>query len=148
MNAPGPDAGLERACGVFTERWMQAYAQSWNAEQAMVQELMRLRFSAVIGYGFLDATTPRGMLVVIRGNAAHAGDYDGRDLDWDLRAAPADWNCWLAQGFSVPDLLMAVAADRLQLRIGDYRRILRKPPLISALLRAFTLMTEVSVVEP
>jgi len=81
MNVPEPDQELEQACGVFTERWMQAYAQSWNAEQVMVQELMRLRFSAVIGYGFLDATTPRGMLVVIRGHAAHAGDYDGRDLD-------------------------------------------------------------------
>ncbi|MCC8998335.1 MAG: hypothetical protein LM522_02365, partial [Candidatus Contendobacter sp.] len=63
--------------------------------------------------------------------------------DWDLRAAAPDWTHWLSQGFELPRLLLAVGNQRLQIRRGDHRRILRKPPLVSALLRAFALMPEV-----
>lgn len=131
---------------VFSEAWMQEYGRLWNAEQSMVQELARQRFSAVVGYGVLDEQTPHSMLVVVRGIAERAGHYDGRELDWDLRANPADWKQWLQEGFSLSNILIAVGAGRLQIWKGDHKRILRKPPLVSALLRAFTLMTEVRVV--
>lgn len=128
---------------VFSAAWMSEYARLWNAEQAMVRELTRLRFSAVVGYGFPDQPAPRGLLVVVSGSAAWAGLYDGRELDWDLRAAPADWTRWLSQGFELARLLAAVGNRRLHICKGDHRRILRKPPLISPLLRAFALMPEV-----
>ena len=54
---------------VFSEEWMREYAQLWNAERAMVQELTRQRFNAAVGYGFLDQPTPHGLLVVVRGVA-------------------------------------------------------------------------------
>jgi hypothetical protein len=79
------------------------------------------------------------------GVAEHAGRYDGRELDWDLRATPADWMRWLSQGFDLSGILVAVGANRLQIRKGDHKRILRKPPLVGALLRAFALMPEVRV---
>ncbi|MFO1372040.1 MAG: hypothetical protein U1F42_06480 [Candidatus Competibacteraceae bacterium] len=75
---------------VFSEAWMREYARLWNAEQAMVRELTRQRFNAVVGYGVLNEPAPRSMLVVVRGVAEQAGYYDGRELDWDLRANPAD----------------------------------------------------------
>ena len=50
---------------------------------------------------------------------------------------------WLGQGFNLSNLLVAVGTQRLQIRKGNHRRILRKPPLVNALLRAFALMTEV-----
>ncbi len=128
---------------VFSEAWMHEYARLWNAEQAMVRELTRQRFNAVVGYGFPDVETPWSMLVVVRGVAEQAGRYDGRELDWDLRAVPADWNRWLGEGFNLSSLLLAVGNNRLQIRKGDHKRILRKPPLVGALLRAFALMTEV-----
>ena len=128
---------------VFSEAWMGEYAQLWNAERVMVRELARQRFNAVVGYGFLDQPTPRGFLVVMRGAAEQHGLYDGRELDWDLRAAAMDWSAWLTQGFELSNLLLAVSAQRLQIWKGDHRRILRKPLLIGPLLRAFALMTEV-----
>ena len=128
---------------VFSDAWMGEYARLWNAERAMVRELARQRFNAVVGYGFLDQPTPRGFLVVVRGAAEQQGFYDGRELDWDLRAAALDWSAWLAQGFELSNLLIAVSAQRLQIWKGDHRRILRKPLLIGPLLRAFALMTEV-----
>lgn len=128
---------------VFSAAWMSEYARLWNAEQTMVRELSRQRFSAAVGYGFPDQPDPQGLLVVVRGNAEWAGSYDGRELDWDLRAAAPDWTHWLSQGFELPRLLLAVGNQRLQIRRGDHRRILRKPPLVNALLRAFELMPEV-----
>lgn len=130
---------------VFSEAWMREYARLWNAEGKMVRELTRQRFDAVVGYGFPDAVNPKSMLVVARGMAEHAGFYDGRELDWDLRAASEDWGRWLGEGFNLSSLLVAVGNNRLQIRRGDYKRILRKPPLVGALLRAFALMTEVKV---
>lgn len=132
---------------VFSERWMCEYARLWNTEAAMVKELARQRFNAVIGYGFLDQREPHAMLRVTNGVVAQAGRYDGRELDWDLRATPTDWAQWLNQGFNLSNLLVAVGAQRLQIRRGDHRRILRKPPLVHALLRAFALMTEVRIGE-
>lgn len=126
---------------VFSEAWMLEYARLWNAEKTMVGELTRQRFGAVVGYGFLDAPTPKSMLVVVRGVVESAGRYDGRELDWDLRAAPEDWSEWLNRGFDLSNLLVAVGGNRLQVRKGDHKRILRKPPLVAALLRAFALMT-------
>lgn len=127
---------------IFSEAWMLEYARLWNAEEAMVRELTRQRFNAVVGYGFPDAPAPKSMLVVVRGVVENAGRYDGRELDWDLRAAPMNWVEWLDQGFNLSNLLIAVGSDRLQVRKGDHQRILRKPPLVAALLRAFALMTD------
>ncbi|MFO1423991.1 MAG: hypothetical protein U1F70_10120 [Candidatus Competibacteraceae bacterium] len=133
------------ATRIFSDAWMREYARLWNAEQDMVRELARQRFNATVGYGVLDQPTPRGLLVVVRGVAEQAGDYDGRALDWDLRASSVDWIEWLDQGFDLSRILVAVGARRLQLWKGDHKRILRKPPLVSALLRAFALMPEVRV---
>lgn len=126
---------------VFSDEWMWEYARLWNAEETMVKEMTRQRFGAVVGYGFPDASVPKGMLVVVRGVVEYAGRYDGRELDWDLRAALMDWLEWLNQGFTLSNLLVAVGSNRLQVRKGDHKRILRKPPLVAALLRAFALMT-------
>mgnify|MGYP007132074484 FL=1 len=120
---------------------MREYARLWNAEAWMVRELTRQHFSAVVGYGFPEEPSPNSMLVVVRGVVERAGRYDGRELDWDLRAAPESWRAWLSEGFTLPDLLIAVGNSRLQVRKGDHKRILRKPPLVTALLRAFALMT-------
>ena len=111
---------------VFSEEWMREYAQLWNAERAMVQELTRQRFNAAVGYGFLDQPAPRSLLVVVRGVAEQAGYYDGRQLDWDLRASAADWNEWLEQGFDLSRLLIQLlellrchpAVDRVQRGVG------------------------------
>jgi hypothetical protein len=104
---------------VLSEAWLREYARLWSAEKAMVGELARQRFSAVIGYGFPDAPAPSAMLVVVRGVVEDAGRYDGRELDWDLRAAPASWSAWLNRGFTLSDLLIAVGNNRLQVLKGD-----------------------------
>ena len=140
---PSPSTSSEPLNEVFSTAWMCEYARLWNAEQAMVRELTRQRFNATVGYGFPDHPDPQSLLVVVRGSAEWAGPYDGRELDWDLRAAAADWTRWLSQGFELSRLLLAVSTHRLQIRKGDHRRILRKPPLVGALLRAFALMPKV-----
>lgn len=130
---------------VFSEAWMQEYARLWNAEQAMVKELARQRFSAAIGYGFPACAAPKSMMVVRLGLVECAGHYDGRELDWDLRAAPAHWSRWLTQGIDLSTILVEIGTNRFQIWKGDHKRILRKPPLVGALLRAFSLMLEVRV---
>jgi hypothetical protein len=137
--------GSELMAEIFSEAWMREYARLWNAEQAMIRELTRQRFNAAVGYGFLDQPAPRGLLVVTHGIAEQAGHYDGRELDWDLRASLVDWAEWLARGFDLSNMLIAVGTQRLQIWKGNHRRILRNPPLVSALLRAFALLTEVQV---
>ena len=128
---------------LFSDQWMQALQAKWNASPAIVEALGKAGFSSSIGYGFKYSETPEAMIVVDNGQVTFAGKYDGRQLDWDLRANPEDWAKWIREGFGLVKLGPAVATGALKFARGDYRRMIREPALSHPFLEHFKLMSEI-----
>ncbi|MFO7592585.1 MAG: SCP-2 sterol transfer family protein [Pseudomonadota bacterium] len=128
---------------LFSPAWMQTLQTKWNATGSIVEPLQKAGFSARIGYGFKNEATPRGILVIENGRALMAGEFDGGELDWDLRATPEKWAAWIEEGFGLTKLGPAVATGALQFVIGNYRQMIRNPSLSNPFLLHFDLMSEV-----
>ncbi|MDM8560147.1 SCP-2 sterol transfer family protein [Candidatus Parabeggiatoa sp. HSG14] len=129
---------------LFSETWMKEFATFWNADKEIAQNLNGQRFNAKVGYGFLNANHPIGLLVILHGKVKDAELYRGQNLDWDLRADIEDWQSWLREGLGLARLGFVVAHEKLQFQTGDYRKILRTPRLATAFLRSFDLMSKVT----
>ena len=99
---------------LFSEPWMQALADAWNADQAMRADLGEHAFDACIGFGYKDQPRAAGYLEVRSGRVVHAGAYSGQALDWDLRAAQDDWRLWLTEGFGLKRLGFTTATGSHQ----------------------------------
>lgn len=128
---------------LFSEIWMKEFAVLWNADQIITHNLAEQHFDAQIGYGFIDATYATGLLVVTQGRIARTGLYKGQSLDWDIRADIKDWENWLKEGLGVARLGFVVSQKKLKFVTGDYREMLRTPPLATAFLRSFELMGQI-----
>lgn len=128
---------------LFSQAWMQRLQTKWNATSSIVDPLQKAGFSARIGYGFKGEDAPRGMLVIEQGRATEAGNFDGGQLDWDLRAEPQKWAGWIEEGFGLTKLGPAVATGALQFVSGNYRQMIRNPSLSNPFLQHFELMREV-----
>ena len=128
---------------LFSQAWMQRLQAKWNATSGIVEPLQKAGFSARIGYGFKGEAAPRGILVIEQGRATGAGDFDGGQLDWDLRAEPEKWAGWIEEGFGLTKLGPAVATGALQFVSGNYRQMIRNPSLSNPFLQHFDLMREV-----
>lgn len=127
---------------LFSQTWMQQLQSKWNATSSIVEPLQKAGFSARIGYGFKGEDSPRGILVIEQGRVVEAGNFDGGNLDWDLRAAPDKWATWIAEGFGLTKLGPAVATGALQFVTGNYRQMIRNPSLSNPFLHHFELMSD------
>ncbi|MEJ2407168.1 MAG: SCP-2 sterol transfer family protein [Candidatus Thiodiazotropha sp.] len=127
---------------LFSQAWMQRLQQKWNATNSIVEPLQKAGFSSRIGYGFKGESAPRGILVIQDGRVIEAGNFDGGDLDWDLRADPEKWLAWMSEGFGLTKLGPAVATGALQFATGNYRQMIRNPSLSNPFLQHFELMNE------
>lgn len=127
---------------LFSQPWMQQLQTKWNATSSIVDPLQKAGFSARIGYGFKGEDSPRGMLVIEHGRVIEAGNFDGGNLDWDLRATPEKWAAWIAEGFGLTKLGPAVATGALQFATGNYRQMIRNPSLSNPFLHHFELMSD------
>ena len=125
---------------LFSNSWMQAFADAWNADTEMTASLGAEKFSAVIGFGCNGDASPVGIVDVSNGEVIYAGDYQGQDLDWDVRAEVDDWKDWLTNGFGFDKLGVSVATGKLQFTKGDYRQMIRNPNMAKPFLRHFELM--------
>ena len=76
---------------LFSDSWMKQLQAKWNASEEIITPLADAGFSARIAYGFKGEDKARGLLVIKDGVVSSAGDYDGEEVDWDLRAAPDRW---------------------------------------------------------
>lgn len=128
---------------LFSEPWMNAFAKLWNADPKIIQLLSEQYFNAKLGYGFIKEGHPKGVLIVVNGRVTDASRYKAQVLDWDLRAEADDWQHWLQQGFNISRVGFAVSQKKLIFVSGDYRQILRHPPLATAFLRSFELMSQI-----
>jgi len=128
---------------LFSETWMQALQQKWNADPKIIEPLSKAAFTARIAYGFKDEDKPRGIMVIENGKVIEAGRYTDGPLDWDLRATPEKWSTWIAEGFGLTKLGPAVATGALQFASGNYRQMIRTPSLSHPFLHHFELMSEI-----
>ena len=125
---------------LFSDSWMQSFADAWNADTEMTASLGTERFSAVIGFGCKGEESPVGIVDVSNGEVIYAGNYQGQELDWDLRADVDAWKEWLTEGFGFNKLGVSVASGKLQFTKGDYRQMIRNPNTAKPFLRHFELM--------
>lgn len=125
---------------LFSDQWMQGFSDAWNADTEMVDNLSAEKFSSTIGFGCKGDEAPIGIVDVYNGEVIYAGDFQGQNLDWDLRADINDWKEWLTDGFGFDKLGVSVSSGRLQFMIGDYRKMIRKPSMAKPFLRHFELM--------
>ena len=128
----------------FTSEWAQAYQAAWNREPPEADVRRDTAFAGAIGLGWPDDDNARCLLVVRAGRVVEAGGYDGRRLDWDLRASREHWCRWSAGAVEALDLGIAMAARRLVVRRGDYDRLIEDAHGAGALLGAFRLLARVS----
>lgn len=125
---------------IFSQSWMQGFADAWNADGEMVDNLAAAGFSSTIGFGFAGDREPVGVVQTSNGKVVYAGDFNGQLLDWDLRAEMGAWQEWLTKGFGLEKLGVSVSSGKLQFKKGDYRQMIRKPNMAKPFLRHFELM--------
>lgn len=128
---------------LFSKEWMEGFAEAWNNEAELVQPLSKIGFNSNIGYGYPDDPKPKGILVVENGKAVRGGDYNGEELNWDLRAKPDDWAKWLSKGVSMMSLGMSYTTGKLKFNVGDYMAMIKNPSMAGPFIKSFSVMGRV-----
>ena len=85
----------------------------------------------------------RGFIAVENGTATEAGEYDGRELNWDLRADEANWNKWLQKEIGMTGLGLAYTTGKLKFATGDYKAMISDPRMAGPFIKSFSAMGRV-----
>ena len=128
---------------LFDDAWMKGFMEQWNAEPALYEALGNINFSSVIGYGFPKDDTCTGFIAVENGKAVEAGEYDGRELNWDLRAEEKNWNKWLAKEIGMTGLGLAFSTGKLKFKKGDFKAMISDPRMAGPFIKSFGAMGRV-----
>ncbi len=128
---------------MFDKEWLTGFYTRWNDAPEMTELLRQAKFNSLIAFGYPDGAHPRIAFKVEDGKivkATLASTSDSIVYDWDLRAAPEQWEAWRQQPLTIIGLGPAVAQGRLQFKSGDYRAMIRQMRLAKAFLHMFTLL--------
>ncbi len=125
---------------LFSEEWMKSFQQQWNDEPELAEALAKIDFDSVIGYGFKGEDQPRGYIQVEKGKVTEAGAYDGRELNWDMRADEANWRKWMAKDLGMTGLGMAVTTGKLKFMTGDFKAMIKDPRMAGPFIKSFSVM--------
>ncbi len=128
---------------MFDDEWMNKYKDAWNGAEEVSDALAKIDFTSTIGCGFIGEDKPRGVLVVEKGKATHAGNFNGEDLNWDLRASEDNWKKWQENGISMAGLGMAYTTGKLKFLVGDYGSMIKNPSMAGPFVKSFGLMGHV-----
>ena len=128
---------------LFSAEWMNQFAEAWNAEPELGDALAKIGFNSVIGYGFPGEPAPQGYIDVQNGHVVASGAYDGQELNWDLRAAPADWEKWCSKGIGMMALGVAYTRGKLKFQKGDYGAMIKNPAMAGPFIKSFSVMGRV-----
>jgi len=128
---------------LFSQEWMNAFKDHWNAESSLSDKLAEINFNSVIGYGFDGDDSPAGVLVVENGKAVNAGSYNGEELNWDLRASADHWNKWMSKPPGMMGLGMAYTSRKLKFNVGDYGAMIKDPRMAGPFIKSFAVMGQV-----
>lgn len=129
---------------LFDAEWMVGFQNAWNAEPELSDALAKIDFNSVIGYGFPDDPTPKGVIVVEKGKVTTAGAYNGETLSWDLRAKSEVWNDWATKPPGMAGLGMAVTTGKLKFKQGDYKSMIKDPRMATPFIKSFSVMGRVA----
>lgn len=128
---------------MFDKEWLTGFYTRWNDAPEMTELLRQAKFNSLIAFGYPDDAHPRIAFKVEDGKivkATLASTSDNIVYDWDLRAAPEQWEAWRQRPLTIIGLGPAVAQGRLQFKSGDYRAMIRQMRLAKAFLHMFTLL--------
>ncbi|MBD3619690.1 MAG: SCP-2 sterol transfer family protein [Chromatiales bacterium] len=125
---------------LFSADWMKAYMDAWNSDGALADELERINFNAVIGYGYDSDPAPSVVYVVNGGRITSIGPHNGETLNWDLRASPDQWAQWMAKPPSLMALALAYTQRKLRFRSGDYASMVKDPRMAGPFVKSFDVM--------
>ncbi len=128
---------------LFSADWMNGLKDEWNAEPDVKDKLAEIGFNSVIGCGFKNEDKPRGIFVVENGVCVRAGDYDGSEMDWDMRADKKNWMKWVDNGIGMAGLGTAFAMGKLKFLVGDYKGMLKDPRMAGPFVKSFSLMGKI-----
>jgi len=128
---------------MFNEEWMKHYGEIWNNEPGLADALGEISFNSVIGYGFEGQDAPLGVISVENGKVVSAGEYDGQDLNWDLRATEDNWQKWSKKPPGMMGLGMAYTTKKLKFNVGDYAAMVKDPRMAGPFIKSFGVMGKV-----
>lgn len=128
---------------LFDDTWMKGFQEQWNAEPGLFQALGNINFDSVIGYGFKGDAQAIGYIAVENGQCVDAGEYDGRALNWDLRADKGNWEKWLKKELGMTGLGLAYATGKLKFAVGDYKAMVSDPRMAGPFIKSFAAMGRV-----
>ena len=128
---------------LFSDDWMKKFQQEWNDESELAGELEKIEFSSVIGYGFKGDNQPSGFIKVENGKVTEAGQYDGQDLNWDMRADNDNWQKWFSKDLGMTGLGMAVTTGKLKFNTGDFKAMIKDPRMAGPFVKSFSVMGRV-----
>jgi hypothetical protein len=128
---------------LFSEEWMNRFAEEWNKEEKLSGELAKINFNSTIAYGLDGEDKPRGFIKVENGRVAASGAYAGEELNWDLRATTENWEKWLEKGLGMMALGMAYTTRKLKFQVGDYMAMIKDPRMAGPFIESFTVMGRV-----
>jgi hypothetical protein len=128
---------------LFTEEWMQGFANHWNAEPELSDALAQIGFNSVIGYGFDGDEKPCGVLTVENGKAVTGEAYSGQSLNWDIRASDDQWKKWMTKPPGMMGLGMAFTSRKMKFVVGDYSSMIKDPRMAGPFIKSFSVMARV-----
>ena len=128
---------------LFSVEWMNTFKDVWNNEPELANELGKIGFCSIIGYGFDGDDKPLGVITVENGQAISAGDYNNEELNWDLRATPENWQKWISKPPGMMGLGMAYTSRKLKFNKGDYGAIVKDPRMAGPFIKSFAVMGQV-----
>lgn len=120
------------------------FGNVWNDEKDLGDALAKINFNSVIGYGFDGEDRPRGVIKVENGYVTAAGICNREVLNWDLRAAPGDWEKWLQEGIGMVKSGMAYTTGKIKFKVGDYGAMINNPAMAGPLIKSFSVMGRVA----
>ncbi len=128
---------------LFSDAWMKALMDAWNGEPDVKDKLAEIGFNSVISCGFKGEDQPRGIFVVENGECVRAGDYDGTEPDWDMRADKDNWIKWAKDGIGMTGLGTAFAMGKLKFLKGDFKGMIKDPRMAGPFVKSFSLMGKI-----
>ncbi len=128
---------------LFSDQWMKKFMDEWNNENNLSGALEKIDFSSTIAYGFDGDEQPRGVINVENGMAVSAGNYNGEQANWDLRARETAWKEWMQKEMSMMGLGAAYTTRKLKFAVGDYKAMIKDPRMAGPFIKSFTVMGRV-----
>lgn len=129
---------------LFSADWMNELKDLWNADPDIKDKLAAINFNSVITCGIKGDAKPLGVFVVENGECVRAGDYNGENPDWDMRASRADWLKWTKDPLGMVGLGTAYTFGKLKFLVGDYGAMIKNPAMAGPFIKSFGLMARIN----